>query len=161
MPSQPKSTTPKDQNLHQRSQQAQNNNRSHGIQPRQMGREMKRDLTRFHSPTTENKDSVPVQLEALSASNTFAVGDSGNNASEIKRGHHQITQKMGRSILGNKERPDLDLAESPPNKYPQHQITQKTSKITESITEKSTSNNTGLPDDLKSGIENLSGYLMD
>ncbi|WP_229712495.1 DUF4157 domain-containing protein [Marivirga lumbricoides] len=121
---------------------------------------MKRDLTRFHSPTTENKDSVPVQLEALSASNTFAEGDSGNNASEIKRGHHQITQKMGRSISGNKEKPDLDLAESPPNN-PQHQITQKTSKITESITEKSNSNNTGLPDDLKSGIENLSGYLMD
>lgn len=173
MPTQPNSPNQKDQNP--QSQQSQNNNKGHGIQPRQMGRNMTRDLTRFHpsSTTQAEKDTAPTQLEAMSSSNTLGERNSESNASGEEDSYnipfkkyapHQILLKKSKSSEITTENPALDGAETHPTQlkeYPPHQITQKTGKSTEGTTEKPASNNTGLPDDLKSGIENLSGYSMD
>ncbi|GAA5026296.1 hypothetical protein GCM10011506_11700 [Marivirga lumbricoides] len=117
---------------HQQSGQ-ENTHWQKGLQPRQMSRTLSRDITRF-SYVENHTSEKPEQFAQL---------------------------KPGIMTFGVKEPSGVARKTQNKEQYPQHQILQKKNRKESDIPENNNSNSTGLPENLKSGIEHLSGHSMD
>lgn len=106
-----------------------NSQNAHGLQVRQMNREMSRSMNRFHQQESSSSQE-PEDVSQLKPMN-FTIGepsDPTNSISQKQYSPHQIVQGKNGGKYAEKEK---------------------------------SKNTTGLPNDLKSGIEYLSGYSMD